>query len=654
MAIAAAAIVLLLAAVGGGIDMSRAYMAKTNLQSACDSGVLAGRKAMAKSGTYDDAAKAKANKMFNFNVKPKTTNSTNVSFTSQSTATGEVTGTASATMPTTVMKIFKFDGFDLSVTCSAELQMASADIVFVLDTTGSMNCVPADGASCNTGVEHSGSKISALRAAVKEFHKTLAKSVIDKTHTRIRYAFVPYSMTVNVKDLVAPASGTAPMSATYLQSSTNYQTRTALFNTTYYPTDTTTSDGGNWQINGSSLSTGNCEDWVEADSASGGGPPPTTTTTTTYRGSSSRSSYRESTNWGWSGADDTSGTTRSCRRWKTVTTTTYQSTKYYKFTSYRYIQDPVSTSGLATGSVQIVSDIDVDNAYIREADGGPGKYYDMRELAGLTGTSGLTKSNSTWGGCIEERNTVQQLSMDPVPSGAYDLDINSAPSNDATRWKFYWGDMEFDRGSGYQTSRDTTSSIGNESEKCPAPINLFKVADTTDPTTVPSWLDTYVTNLTAAGNTYHDIGMIWGARIGSTRGIFSTNVNEDNDKYPSVSRHIIFMTDGAMQPTTESYSAYGLEKLDHRIAPSGNDDSAMIAYHNNRFIAACKAAEAEGYTVWMVAFGQTITTKMLECTGNYTGVDSDSDRALYASDATALNNAFKYIAGQVADLRINQ
>jgi hypothetical protein len=147
--------------------------------------------------------------------------------------------------------------------------------------------------------------------------------------------------------------------------------------------------------------------------------------------------------------------------------------------------------------------------------------------------------------------------------------------------------------------------------------------------------------------------MIWGGRLTSPTGIFAENVNLDADKI-NVSRHIIFMTDGAMQPTTESYSAYGLEKLDHRIAPSGNDDSAMIAYHNNRFIAACKAAEAEGYTVWMVAFGQTITTKMLECTGNYTGVDTDSDRALYASDATALNNAFKYIAGQVADLRINQ
>jgi hypothetical protein len=29
-------------------------------------------------------------------------------------------------------------------------------------------------------------------------------------------------------------------------------------------------------------------------------------------------------------------------------------------------------------------------------------------------------------------------------------------------------------------------------------------------------------------------------------------------------------------------------------------------------------------------------------------------RAYYASDTTALNNTFKFIAGQVADLRINK
>ena len=42
----AAALVPLLAMVGGGIDMGRSYLAQSRLQQACDAGVLAARKAL--------------------------------------------------------------------------------------------------------------------------------------------------------------------------------------------------------------------------------------------------------------------------------------------------------------------------------------------------------------------------------------------------------------------------------------------------------------------------------------------------------------------------------------------------------------------------------------------------------------------------------
>ena len=44
LAIAAASIFPILAIVGGTVEMSRAYMAQAQLQSACDAGVLAGRR----------------------------------------------------------------------------------------------------------------------------------------------------------------------------------------------------------------------------------------------------------------------------------------------------------------------------------------------------------------------------------------------------------------------------------------------------------------------------------------------------------------------------------------------------------------------------------------------------------------------------------
>ena len=44
LALMAAALLPLLGIIGGGVDMSRAYLAQSRLQQACDAGVLAARK----------------------------------------------------------------------------------------------------------------------------------------------------------------------------------------------------------------------------------------------------------------------------------------------------------------------------------------------------------------------------------------------------------------------------------------------------------------------------------------------------------------------------------------------------------------------------------------------------------------------------------
>ncbi|MGG2357492.1 hypothetical protein, partial [Salmonella enterica] len=77
---------------------------------------------------------------------------------------------------------------------------------------------------------------------------------------------------------------------------------------------------------------------------------------------------------------------------------------------------------------------------------------------------------------------------------------------------------------------------------------------------------------------------------------------------PSVSRHVIFMTDGTMEPTSTIYNAYGTEWYDNRIAPYGATSGAsgtLANYHNNRFLAACDKLKAMGYTIWVIGFGQT-------------------------------------------------
>lgn len=632
LGIALGTIILLVSLAGSGTDMARAYMTKTSLQNACDAGVLAGRKAMATSGTYGTSETAKANKMFNFNFNPSATNSNTVTFTTASSGTGAVSGTASTVMPTVIMGIFGFKNITLTVACSAELQMASADVMFVLDTTGSMADTPSNGYS-NSGPD---SKIVGLRTAILNFYNTVASAVTDKTNTRIRFGFVPFTATVNMGGIVA--AGQMPTS--YFADTQPFQTALANFNTPVY-IGTAGSPVASTETYGSNITQSQCNSYGTnsyptngGNPVSGGGPTPANTTSTTY-------SYKSWTKVSGSG----SNALGTCVRNKSVTTTTYVTR--YQFTNWTFKAATLSVTAFkGLGSVPVVTNI-ASNATVPTAG-----TYDMPTLAALNGTAGvtgLTTSNATWGGCIEERQTVQNLAMNPVPSGATDLDIDTVPTTDATRWKLNLNQVEWYRGSTNVASRTVTSLQSDTyrvSSQCPPKAMLFTEVDTSNPSVPPTWLSNYVNTLVASGSTYHDTGMIWGARLGSPTGIFKDNVNADSVKYPSVSRHIIFMTDGLMAPTTTAYSAYGQELYDNRVAPSGSTNSTLVNYHNNRFLAACTKAKNLGYTVWVIGFGTSLTTQMTTC--------ATAGRAYQANDTTTLNNTFKFIAGQVADLRINK
>lgn len=632
LGIALGTIILLVSLAGSGTDMARAYMTKTSLQNACDAGVLAGRKAMATSGTYGTSETAKANKMFNFNFNPSATNSNTVTFTTASSGTGAVSGTASTVMPTVIMGIFGFKNITLTVACSAELQMASADVMFVLDTTGSMADTPSNGYS-NSGPD---SKIVGLRTAIINFYTTVANAVTDKTNTRIRFGFVPFTATVNMGGIVA--AGQMPTS--YFADTQPFQTALANFSTPVY-VGTAGSPAASTETYGSNITQTQCNSYGTnsyptsgGNPVSGGGPAPADTTSTTY-------SYKSWTKVSGSG----SGALGTCVRNKSVTTTTYVTR--YQFTNWTFKAATLDVTGFkGLGNSTVVTNI-ASNATVPNSG-----TYDMITLAamnGNAGVTGLTTATANWDGCIEERQTVQNLAMNPVPSGATDLDIDTVPSTDASRWKLNLNDVEWYRGSSNVASRTVTSLQSDTyrvSSQCPPKAMLFTEVDTTNPSVPPTWLTNYVNTLVASGSTYHDIGMIWGARLGSPTGIFKDNVNADPVKYPSVSRHIIFMTDGLMAPTTTAYSAYGQELYDNRVAPSGTSSSTLVNYHNNRFLAACTKAKNLGYTVWVIGFGTSLTTQMTTC--------ATAGRAYQANDTTTLNNTFKFIAGQVADLRINK
>jgi hypothetical protein len=215
--IVAAAVVPMLALVGGGIDMSRGYLSRTRLQQACDAGVLATRKKLGATvvtnGVIPTAAKTTGERFFNLNYQDGAYGSTGRTFIQTFGSDYSINGVATVNVPTTLMRLFGSMNMPLSVTCTAQFNYANTDIMMVLDVTGSM---------VETNRGDSEQRIDVLKRVVKEFHEKIEKN--KSQDVRIRYGFVPYSTNVNVGRLLK--SG-------WMVSKANYETRTMVGSGTY-------------------------------------------------------------------------------------------------------------------------------------------------------------------------------------------------------------------------------------------------------------------------------------------------------------------------------------------------------------------------------------------------------------------------------------
>lgn len=644
LAIMAAALIPMIGMVGSAVDISRAYLVKTRLQQACDAGVLAARRTMSGQSIANDTnAQTQATNFFNINLKNGAYGATVVPISvsdvmSNGSATGTIDGTASATVPTTLMRIFGKTSITMTATCEAQLQVANNDVMFVLDTTGSMNCAAQNDSSCSDNglVEKSTSKIKALRTAVNNFYTTL--SAATTSGSQLRIGFVPYSTTVNVGALLTAAN------SSYIADSWNYQSRVANFNKTVYvgtngtPTVTT-------ETYSSTLSQTNCTNYGKNKSyptLDGAtfttGTPPANTTTTTY-------AFKD---WGATGT--TSGTNRTCRRTVTQTPTTYV-TKY-GFNNYSIGSTSYDTSTFKAGTaVPVIMSPGSSYSSSNPTPSASLLYnspttLNEAQLAAADNT--LTSTSTTWGGCIEERQTTPGTTdYTTIPSTSYDLNIDMVPTTDAaTQWRPWWPEIIWGATSvtsGTYQIDTLATQFGSVSMRnwyaCPSAAQKLTVTDATS-------VSTYVNTLKAVGFTYHDIGMLWGARLISPTGLFaSENATAPNGK--PINRHIIFMTDGAMEPDATSYNFVGHEYEDKRISgTTGTGSTNLFNIHTSRFNAICTAAKNMNITIWVIAYAQTMTTSLQNC--------ASPGKAYYAGDDSTLNSIFQTIASQIAELRLSK
>ncbi|HQS69785.1 MAG: hypothetical protein B7Y36_06890 [Novosphingobium sp. 28-62-57] len=277
------------------------------------------------------------------------------------------------------------------------------------------------------------------------------------------------------------------------------------------------------------------------------------------------------------------------------------------------------------------------------------RYKNFNTVSTNTGTNGAAVS-STWEGCIEERSTVSEDAFTWssqtgfLPEGANDLDIDNAPDGtNATKWAPMWPELAFIRtftdwrGNVYMNDAMPSPTGSQAPSFCPSPARLLGEMDR-------SSYFAYADALVAEGATYHDIGLVWGARLLSPHGIWSDNVLERPLNGGEVSRHLIFMTDGEMAANYSIQSSWGVEYHDRRVTDNGF--SRDTQRHNSRFLALCEAVKAKGIRLWVIAFAAGMTTELSTC--------ASTDSAFLAANASQLDEAFQNIAKQVGELRVVQ
>jgi len=622
LAIMAMALIPVSALAGSAIDTGRLYVVKVRLQQACDAGALAGRKFMTDGNNtqLDANAKTQAQRFFDNNFRPGWMQVTSPSFTPVKTTDNQVSARATAVVPMTIMKMFQAPDVTLSVSCQARYDVPDVDVVFVLDTTGSMACPPEmDDDDCTTfsgnqakvayqrpsntggvsgyagstsyyvtestknGVNNS--RIQALRQAVIDFQKTMASNVDPSTN--VRYGFVTYSSMVNPGQAILDKSSGYMLGGAGSSGSSvwRYQSRQV---TADYETAST--------INS----------WNNRSQADCGGGFPKSRDPATFL------------------------------TFKTDGTATQLNEKWLRNGNKNQCASVTQTLGPVWTYRPMSYSI---NSFVAGNS--------------VTTPSQVASATSKWLGCIEEATTTTGTTSFDINNLPNDLNPDLTPATDDQRWKPLWPEVEYLRPSTSDSpaQQGETGTNGNYTNyvdvdrlilgkmACGKPIQRLKKMNESE-------VSAYVNapDFRALGGTYHDIGMIWGLRLLSTRGIFSADTSAWPGR-PAPKRVLVFLTDGSMSPSVDAYSVYGVEMLDRRV--TNGDTSNRITYHNARFAALCDKAQAMNIDVWTVAIAPDDIQTLKDCA-------SSPAQGVHTTSGTELSDTFKSIAQRVAMLRITQ
>lgn len=751
LALTGAAIIPMVGLVGGALDAARLYTVQARLQSACDAGALAGRRIMGTGRWADnnDRANTVATQTFDLNFASNFFGTSNRSRTFLE-SDGTVTGTASADVPMTLLRIFNMPTKTVQVTCEGQMRIPNTDVMFVLDNSGSMDeMIPGD----STGLK----KMAGLHRAIRCFYEALARTNIAEvspmdcgvtsdpsgdlsTQVQLRFGFVNYDNMVNVGKLLpqdfivdswayqsreARSADVQTVRAWTVGSQTStewgawsstpgYYADPNYYQSTYtvVSADTRLADGVTYPRKATPTDVNSCnalnrygsndklvgitETSGSASTGSWSGSTPVYVNDSTYDtdqnmsvpGSRTQtvsygyrySYYKNGSTWGcWleRAQAKTSGNVNQYTQTRTGTATKPITwTAYQRILKWTYAPRTFDVSGLKAADGTWNDSITLPIGRTR------------RTNVMLSGTQSAvtieTPADATvaWEGCIEERQTFKNVDGTPGddwlnyparPEDAFDMNIDAVPdrTDPRTQWRpllttavwgrrtglngnLWSGDYTIDPvESGPNTSsNDAGRNLSNNT--CVTPSRRLTNYNGQSGNQSAQDFSNYVGSITPHNNTYHDIGLLWGARLMSPTGIFA-NENATTRGGAQIQRHMIFMTDGATATTINNYASYGLEWWDRRqVEPSGPNDSTfnnkLIANNNARSNALCTAIKNRNITLWVIYYGSSdaaTKTRLTNCATSPTYF-------FEASNTPALIAKFREIADRISNLRLTQ
>lgn len=734
LAMSAAAVVPMIGLVGGAVDMGRLYAVKSRLQSACDAGALAGRRVMGTGQWSDNSNRANtvAQQAFDLNFQSGSFGSENRarSFTESD---GTVTGTASADVPMTLMRVFGMTQKSIAVSCEGQMRIPNTDVMFVLDNSGSMaNAIPGD----STGL----TKIQGLRTAIRCFYEALAKENLSSvapaacgtttdpvgglsSQVQLRFGFVNYDHKVNVGKLLPndflvdhwtyqsrePHYATVrawtlgSKSAISWGSPSPSSTPSSYENTSNYNGFSGAGTSGNTTVGGVSRANKNttasnstqCSNLntypggqligvnegtsIGSTSSTPSDNNPPVDPATVQNIDDSRSDTITVTGYRYRWFKQ--GNTNACWLEKATAKNTYQ--KAYTGTSSK----PITWTDYQTIDYWTYKPVELDVSSLKAGTSdwngsvllpiGQSNGASVKLSGSNTSTTIklLANTSVTWEGCIEERDTFQNTDGDgsddwinfpTSPTGAYDMDIDGVPStsDDRTRWRpallgAIWGRRDTLTGTSWSGSNTTdpvsggytnTRNLGSFTNCGVTPSRKLTNYNGRDGHPSASDFDTYVGTINDNGNTYHDIGLLWGARLMSPTGIFASE-NATTSGGAQIARHMIFMTDGDTANSNTNYDSYGIPWWDRRQFDTAASNSQLEANNNARSAALCTAIKNKNITLWVISYGDAVNTttqnRLRACA-------TSPDYFFSAANTTLLIQKFREIADKISNLRLTQ